>query len=374
MRVENEGEGLVRHPAMSLIWCSISGHGYGHAAQVVPVLNTLARRAPHLKALLRTSLPSTFFEPRLKLTWELSPAQQDIGCVQNGPLTIDVPGTWEAHRALHTEWDQKIETEAALIREAHPAVVLSDISHLGIAAGAAAGIPTIGLSSLSWDLVLEPFVDPAIPEHAVILRQIRDAYGKADRFLRVTPGLAMTAFRAMDDIGPIAEPSTPERMTLRRSLGADDADRIILVGFGGIPLDTLPFERMARMPASRFIFDGPVPKGSSRVVPLSALGLPFKQVLASADLILTKPGYGTIVESVALGIPVVYVRRYNFADEQSLVDYLHHYGRGAELSRDDFYRGAWEPAVHLALAQQPAAPPPPLSGPQDAAQFLARYV
>ena len=359
---------------MSLIWCSISGHGYGHAAQVVPVLNALARRVPHLKAVLRTSLPATFFEPRLTLPWELRPAQQDIGCIQNGPLTIDVPGTWEAHRALHTEWQRKIETEAALTREARPAVVLEDVSHIGIADGAAAGIPTIGLSSLSWDLVLEPFVDPAIPDHAVILRQIRDAYGKADRFLRATPGLAMTAFRAMDDIGPIAEPSAPQRTRLRRALGTDDADRVILVGFGGIPLDTLPFEQLDAMPASRFIFDGPVPKGGSRVVPLAALGLPFKQVLASVDLVLTKPGYGTIVESVALGIPVVYVRRYNFADEQSLVDYLHRYGRGVELSRDDFYRGAWEPAITLALAEQPAAPPPPLSGPQDAAQFLAGYV
>ncbi len=359
---------------MSLIWCSISGHGYGHAAQVVPVLNALARRVPHLKAILRTSLPATFFDTRLTLPWELRPAQQDIGCIQNGPLTIDVPGTWEAHRALHAGWDQKIDTEAALIREARPAVVLSDISHLGIAAGAAAGIPTIGLSSLSWDLVLEPFVDPAIPDHTVILRQIRDAYGKADRFLRVTPGLAITAFRAMDDIGPIAEPSTPERARLRRSLGADDADRIILVGFGGIPLDTLPFEHMEAMPASRFIFDGPVPNWVSRVVPLSALGLPFKRVLASVDLILTKPGYGTIVESVALDIPVVYVRRYNFADEQSLVDYLHRYGRGVELSRDDFYRGAWESAVQLALERPPSASPPPLSGQEDAAQVLARYV
>ncbi len=359
---------------MPLIWCSISGHGYGHAAQVVPVLNALGQRVPHLKVLLRTSVPATFFQPRLALPWELSPAQQDIGCIQNGPLTIDVPGTWEAHQTFHAGWDRKVETEAALIRHARPSLVLSDISHLGIAAGAAAAIPTIGLCSLSWDLVLEPFVDHSLPDHAAILHQIREAYSKADGFLRVEPGLAITAFRNMYDIGPIAEPSIPQRATLRRALGDDDADRVILVGFGGIPLTNPPFEQMEAMPACRFLFDGPVPRGLSRVVSLATIGLPFKDILAAVDLVLTKPGYGTIVESVALGIPVVYVRRFNFADEQSLVDYLHRYGRGAELSRDDFYRGAWEPAMHLALAQRPATPPPPLSGPQDAAQFLAGYV
>lgn len=358
---------------MPLIWCSISGHGYGHAAQVVPVLNALARLVPGLKALLRTSVPAAFFEPRLTIPWDLSPARQDIGCIQNGPLSIDVAGTWSAHRALHADWDKKIEAEAALIRQAGPALVLSDVSHLGIAAGSAAGLPTIGLCSLSWDLVLEPFVDPAEPAHAAIVSQIREAYAKADCFLRVAPGLAVTAFRQVRDVGPIAEPTEPKTATLRHAVGAQTSEKIVLVGFGGIALTSPPFDHMEAMHGFRFLFDGPVPDGLSRVSSLSALGLPFKHILASVDLVLTKPGYGTTVESVALGIPVVYVRRYNFADEQSLVDYLTRHGRSAELSLDDFSRGQWEPAIRHALAESPATPPPPLSGARDAASILHTY-
>jgi hypothetical protein len=187
---------------MPLIWCSISGHGYGHAAQVVPVLNALGRLVPDLHAILRTTVPAGFFEPRLDIPWQLNVGQQDVGCIQDGPLKIDVSRTWAAHAVLHSDWQQKIETEAALIRSAGPACVLSDISHLGIAAGAATGIPTIGLCSLSWDLVLEPFADPAQREQATILRQIREAYAKADCFLRVAPALAVTAFRSVREIGP----------------------------------------------------------------------------------------------------------------------------------------------------------------------------
>lgn len=358
---------------MPLIWCSISGHGYGHAAQVVPVLNALAQLVPHLQALLRTSVPAGFFEPRLTIPWKLSPAQQDIGCIQNGPLTIDVAGTWSAHRTLHADWDKKIETEATLIRQAGPTLVLSDVSHLGIAAGAAAGIPTVGLCSLSWDLVLAPFVDPAEPAHAAIMNQIRDAYAKADCFLRVAPGLAVTAFRHMRDVGPIAEPTEPQPAALRRAIGATASEKIILVGFGGIALTSPPFDHMEAMQGFRFLFDGPVPSRFSRISSLSSVGLPFKQILASVDLVLTKPGYGTTVESVALGLPVVYVRRYNFADEQSLVDYLQQHGRSAELSLEAFSRGQWEPAIRQAFAQSPATPPPPLSGAQDAAGILHTY-
>jgi hypothetical protein len=357
---------------MPLIWCSISGHGFGHAAQVVPVLNALGRSVPTLNAILRTTVPAAFFEPRLTIPWRLSPAQQDIGCIQDDPLRIDVPGTWTAHRSFHADWAQKIAVEAALIEASAPACVLSDISPLAIAAGASTGLPTIALCSLSWDLVLEPFFTSDASEQAAILRHIREAYAQADCFLRVAPGLPVKAFRKVIDIGPIAEPAEPDNIGLRKALGAEESDRIVLVGFGGIALRRLPFERMESMPPYRFIVDGTVPKGLTRTTSLSTLERPFKQVLASVDMILTKPGYGTVVEAVALGIPVAYVRRYNFADEQSLVEYLHRYGRGAELSLEWFQRGDWsETFRRLQQTPLPTETAVPLTGAEDAAAFLA---
>jgi hypothetical protein len=88
---------------------------------------------------------------------------------------------------------------------------------------------------------------------------------------------------------------------------------------------------------------------------------------------MTKPGYGTIVEAVALQQPVLYVRRYNFVDEQPLVDYLHRYGRGMELSLDDFVKGRWEAALRTVLdLLTPTTPPPSATGAADAATILAK--
>ena len=64
-------------------------------------------------------------------------------------------------------------------------------------------------------------------------------------------------------------------------------------------------------------------------------------MLAEADLVITKPGYATIIEAVRLRMPIVYVRRYNFVDEQPLVDFAHRYGQAAELSLQDFQSGQW---------------------------------
>jgi hypothetical protein len=157
-------------------------------------------------------------------------------------------------------------------------------------------------------------------------------------------------------------------------LGLEPNEKLVLVGFGGIPLRRLPWNEMQSMQTFRFIVDGHVESLYSRVISLTDVPLRFSTVLASVDLVMTKPGYGTITECVANGTPVIYVRRYNFADEQPLVTYLLRYSRGVELNREDFQRGAWLHALEEALAlPAPADPPPALTGAEQAAQCLASF-
>ncbi|MEW6248192.1 MAG: hypothetical protein AB1555_15985 [Nitrospirota bacterium] len=361
--------------SMPLIWCSISGHGYGHAAQVLPVLNELARRVQRLTAILRTSVPASFFEGRLVLDWKLSPAEQDIGCVQHGPLKIDAAATWTEHIRFHRLWDVKLDDEVRAIRTAKPDLVLSDISYLATAAGAQAGVPTVALGSLSWDLVLDEFRDRSIPEHQTIIDKIRRAYGAADVLLRAMPGLDMDAFRRIVDIGPIAQTLEPKPAELRRAVRASPAERLVLVGFGGIPLASLPLQRLEELSGYRFIFDGSVSAPLSRIHAAGQLPFRFNTLLASTDLLVSKPGYSTVIEAVAQHKPLVYVRRYNFPDEGPLVDFLHRYGRGAELLMDDFVAGRWEKALEAAwTAPEPPASAPQPTGAADAAEILARYL
>ncbi len=359
----------------AVVWCAISGHGLGHAAQVVPVLNELGRLRPGLRAILRTQVPAWFFQDRLTTSWVHSPAQQDIGCVQRGPLQIDVAATWEAHARFHAGWEHTVQEEVQAIQATRPSLVLSDISYLAIEAGAAAGIPAVGLCNLSWDQVLEPLAQPGRPDQRDAVALIQRAYAHADLLLRPAPGLALPAFSKIVDIGPIASPLAPDPSALRRAIGAAPTERIVVVGFGGIALETLPFEQLEQLAGYRFIVGGTVPNRCLRSVAASKLAMPFGALLAAADLIVTKPGYSTVVEAVALGKSVIYVRRYNFVDEQTLVDYLHRYGRAVEMATRDFADGRWEPALAAALtapAAQVQAPAP--LGAAEAARILSQYL
>jgi hypothetical protein len=322
-------------------------------------------------------VPRSFFEGRLEIPWDISAVPQDIGCIQDGPLQIDVAATWAEHERFHENWERKVRAEAADIRSRSPELVLSSISHLAIEAARQAGTRAAGLCSLSWDQVLEPFLSP-IKETRIrqdhVIRRIRGAYAQADLMVRPTPGLPMPAFKDIADVGPIAQPATPNPSALRRELEADPADLIVLVAFGGIGLPSLPLIELQRMDPFWFIL-GTVKEGCGpRVKPASALPFSFNVLLASSDIIITKPGYSTVIEAVEQGRPVVYVRRYCFADEADLVRHLHTYGRAVELSAADFASGCWRQALETVVGlPQPAQSPPPPTGALQAAEILAKY-
>ena len=357
---------------MPSIWCAISGHGYGHAAQVVAVLNALGSLVPGVTAILRTTVPASFFRDHLTIQWTLSPAQQDIGCIQDGPLKIDIDATWAAHRRFHETWEARLSNEVAAMQAASPLLILTDTPYLAIEAGSRAQIPTIALASLTWDLVLKEYCHASDNSDQQLIQFIRGSYAKARMALRITPAPGIDTFSNIIDIGPIASPTSPERDRLASALALGPNERTVLVGFGGVPLTSLPLEQMEQLRHSRFLFDGPVPPRYSRIHSTETLPFSFKTLLASVDVIMTKPGYSTIVEAVALQQPVVYVRRYNFADEPPLVDYLHRYGRGVELSIEDFTRGRWEPALQQALASTVPSLPPPPTGAAEAAEVIVR--
>jgi hypothetical protein len=120
--------------------------------------------------------------------------------------------------------------------------------------------------------------------------------------------------------------------------------------------------------------DMPPSPSYARVRRLEDLAIPFSEITKQVDIIMTKPGYGTVMSAVQHGKALVYVRRGNFVDEQGLVDYIHRYGRGRELSREDFESGNWEEALRGVLSVPDPTEPPPLPGNSAVVRLLRGYL
>ncbi len=359
---------------MSLIWCAISGHGFGHAAQVVPVLNELGRRNPFLKVLLRTTVPSHFFRTRLTVPWELSVEEQDVGCVQQGPLNIDVPATWKAYHDFHDNWEYRLREEVDTMKRYRPDLVLSNISYLALDAGEHVGVPTIGFGSLSWDQVLQELVDSPTAEQCRIIGHIQEVYKRTELVIRLAPSLPMNSFARHLDVGPIGHKSTNEDRFRNGNGSPPTKALVVLIALGGVPLDPLPFDILDQLAPYQFLLDMNLSANYARVKSTRHISKSFVELFEEADIILSKPGYGTVMEAVAVGKPIVYVRRYNFADEGVVAEYAHRYGKACELSKQKFYAGAWGEALEEVVDLPAPTELPPESGVKAAADIINSYL
>lgn len=102
--------------------------------------------------------------------------------------------------------------------------------------------------------------------------------------------------------------------------------------------------------------------------------MPFGEIMRQVDVVMTKPGYATITGAVYYGIPVVYVRRHNFVDEQPLMNYIHKYGRALELTHKKFESGDWNCTLKLVLTLPIPAELPPMPEPHAVASWLSEYI
>jgi hypothetical protein len=360
---------------MPVVWCSISAHGFGHAAQVIPILNALGRVVEDLHVILRTCVNSSIFNDYLQVPWELQAIQQDIGCIQRGPLDIDIDGTWAAHEEFHQNWSERVSQEAQAMHEVKPNLVISNISYLAIASAFQVGCPVVAIASLSWDQVLKEFIQPSQAHHQVIYDHIRREYAKANHLIRLYPGIDMPAFASLTDTGPSFPLVDAPAQNARDFLEMKKEEKLILIAFGGVPLSALPLQQMESCEGFHFLVAGLSFDSSwNRIHRVEDIKLSFAEIMKQVDVVMTKPGYATVTTVVHYDIPLVYVRRYNFADEQPLVNYLHQHGRAVEMTREDFESGSWGKTLHavLDLPSSRIPPPPPEHG--KAVSLLENYL
>jgi len=100
----------------------------------------------------------------------------------------------------------------------------------------------------------------------------------------------------------------------------------------------------------------------------------FLDVMRQADVVMTKPGYSTIVTAVHYGMPLIYVRRRNFVEEGILAAYAHQYGRAFELSKKDFEAGEWRQALEKIQALSCPKRSPPQAGVREAVDILKTFL
>ncbi|TCK17223.1 hypothetical protein DFR30_0444 [Thiogranum longum] len=305
---------------MTHLLAAITPHGYGHAAQLAPVLNALRERVPDLSLTLATTLPEYFLRERIEGEFHYVRHASDFGLVMHSALKIDLDASAARYEQLHESWSIQVTAEAQFIERQQVDLVLSDVSCLSLAGAEEAGLPAFALCSLNWADVYRHYFQ-ARPEATHILAQMEAAYASARIFFCPQPSMPMAFLDNTTDVGPIARRGNNCREQINERLGLTSQTALILVAPGGV--DTR--FNIGHWPSGQGIhwlvsdnWQVEHPDVSS----LSKAGMTFTDLLASCDGVLGKCGYGTVVECVVNATPLLYIPRPDWPEEQSLLDWL----------------------------------------------------
>lgn len=346
----------------------ISSHGYGHLAQTAPVLNELAARVPRLRLTVRCALPRDRLARRIQPPFEHVAESLDFGMVMKNAVDVDAEASALRYVEAHRDWEAKVEREAQRLRELAPDLLLANIPYLPLAAAARAGIPALAMSSLNWADIFRDTLG-ATPGAAEIHAVILDAYRGADAFLRLTPAMPMDDLPNTRTLGPVATLRRPRRGELRRRLGLGEDARLVLVALGGIPM-RLPVERWPELPEVRWLVPEDWQARRADALPLEAAGPDFADTFVSCDAAIAKAGYGTFVDAACNGVPLLYLRRPGWPEEECLVAWLKENGACAEVPREALEGGDFGEGL-LRLLDAPRRPPARATGAMEAAALMA---
>jgi hypothetical protein len=345
----------------------ISDHGLGHLAQMAQIVNELRLMTSELKFTVRSSIPQELLRRRLLARFEHIHEASDFGFVMHNAVDIDLAASAALYREWHANWPHRVADEAAWLKSHRIDAVLTNASYLPLTGAAQAGIPAFCASSLNWAGLYKHYFSQepgASQTHAEMLA----AYNSARRFYRITPGLPMEDLNNRCEVGPVARVVARDRDKVGHSLGIADHERWILVAMGGVAF-RLPLENWRPRPGIRWIVPADWRVTRHDVSMFDWRRLEFPTLIASADAVITKPGYGTFVEAACAGIPILYLERNDWPETPHFAAWLGQHARASELSRSKLMAGDIVPALD-ALLELPAPPKPGVEGADQIARGL----
>jgi L-arabinokinase len=341
----------------------ISGHGFGHASRSIELIRQLTERRPAARLIVRTSAPAWLFQSTAPPAIELIELETDLGVVQIDSLNVDEDETIRRAAAFYTRFDQRVEAEAAFLRGCRATVVVGDIPPLAFAAAARAGIPSVAVANFTWDWIYEAY-ERFRREAAWIINTIRTAYALATRALRLPLHGGFGSMMAVTtDIPFIARRSSRDRLETRERLGIAAGAACVLASFSAADL-ALPSPAIAEA-------EGLTILAPTREPPA---GLTYPDLVAAADVVVSKPGYGIVSECVANGTPLLYTSRGQFAEYDVFVEHMPRLLRCRYLPPADFHAGKWGTAVRALLRQESPATRPRMDGAEEAAEAILNLV
>ncbi|MBD2138469.1 glycosyl transferase [Anabaena sp. FACHB-1237] len=321
------------------IYIAMTNHGYGHTTRTAAIANTIQKLCPDVLLILTTTAPRWLIESYIEGDFILRQRAFDLGIVQSDSLTMDKTATLEKLREIQKNYRSLIASEVNFIQQNRVDLILGDIPFLAAGFAKAANIPCWMISNFGWDFIYRDWGG----EFTEIADWISEWYSKSDRLFRLPFYEPMSAFSNITDVGLTGGSPHISVDEIRQKWNIKTPpDKTILLTFGGLSLDAIPYHNLSKFPDWQFItFDRKAPN-LANLIKITDFKYRPVDIMPICNKIISKPGYGTFAEATKLQIPIVTIPREDFAESPILLTGITNYNHHQIITSTEFFQGDWE--------------------------------
>jgi hypothetical protein len=339
----------------------ISGHGFGHASREVEIINALIAAAPSLRVLIRTAVSPSLLARTLRVPYTLRAGACDSGIVQSSSVAHDDAATIEQAAEFYSTFDARVADETRQLANDDVTLIVGDIPPLAFEVAARLGVPSIAIGNFTWDWIYE--TQPGFAAIDGLLPLIRTAYGRTTRALELPFAGGFEVFPRVEKLPLVARRPTRGRAETRTHFRVPPERPAALLSFGGYGLPSLDLSSLDCLDGWTVVTTDRITPAWGRDRPADVVFLAeeafltgsfrYEDLVASCDVVLTKPGYGIIAECIASATPILYTSRGTFREYDLLVEQMPKYLRCRFISQQDLFAGRWRDALDALVAQGP---------------------
>lgn len=330
------------------IYIAITDHGFGHAARTAAIAGQLQQLLPSIKLILVTTAPRWLLECYIEGDFIYRQRGYDVGVVQADSLKMDLDATLWRWQDIISRKDEIVAEEVAFCQEHNVKLVFGDVPPLATLIAKQLGVPCWMSGNFGWDFIYRDWGK----EFQSIVDLIADCYGQCDKLFRVPLHESMDRFPVIEDVGLTAgDPKYPLDKIRDLFQLTQPKEKTILLTFGGLSLDAIPYQNVSLFPDYQFItLDTQAPDLPNLVKILDRAFRPV-DFMPLCDRVVSKPGYSTYAEALKLQIPIVSLTRSGFAEAEIILNGMQDRGYHQIISPDQFFNTNWD------FLNQPLQPP-----------------
>ncbi len=319
----------------------VSPHGFGHAARAAAVMQAISEMDASVGFEIFTTVPSWFFQDSMSASFTCHALLTDIGLVQKTAFQADLNKTLRSLNDFLPFPASLISEISAIVKKLNCALIICDISPMGIPIAKEVGIPSVLVENFTWDWIYQQYASADNRFNGPI-EYLRSLFQAVNYHIKTEP----VCCRSSVDLttSPVSRKITTSADRIRKRLGLPETARMVLITTGGIKQSYGFLKKLKMLPDIHFVMPGAGPKMETRdnyiILPHHS-DFYHPDLVNAADAVVGKVGYSTLAEVYRAGIPFGYVVRSNFRESEPMTAFIEKEMQGIFLTESDFSNGRW---------------------------------